>query len=48
MTNPVEEQTGAELSEKDIKKIQDAGKELWYKAEVAKKTEEVGGEKWRG
>jgi len=45
MTNPIEEQTGAELSEKDIKKIQDAGKELWYKAEVAKKTEEVGGEK---
>ena len=45
MSNPIEEETGVELSEKDIKKIQDAGKELWYKAEVGKKTEEVGGEK---
>ncbi len=43
--DPIEEEVGAELSEKDIKKIQDAGKELWYKAEVGKSIEEVGGEK---
>ena len=43
-TNPIEE-SGVELSEKDMKKIQDAAKELWYTAEVGKKTEEINGEK---
>lgn len=44
-TTNISEEVGIELSEKDIQKIQDAAKELWYKAEVSKNTEVIGGEK---